>query len=93
MWPLLGAVVSAALVLTSLWRARSRASTYYERDVYGMTPATHAWYALAFAGFTAAFAAALFVRGFPVMPALGALALTGLIYGTSFLRGASGEDE
>jgi len=92
MWVWSGIILSGLLALTALWRRRS-AGTYYERDVYGMTGTSHARYALVFSAFTALFAAAPFLHGFPLIPALAILALTALIYGTSFLRGASGEDE
>ena len=92
MWPVFGAVLSGLLALAAFGRRR-RPGTYYDRDVYGMTASSHARYALVFAGFTALFAAAAFLPGFPTLPALAVFAVVALVYATSFLRGASGEDE
>lgn len=93
MWVWSGLVVGLGLAGVAWWRSRARASTFYEEDVYGMDAAAHLRWAGLFvllalaAAITAAWAPSLAV------PLLAVLALGAVLYGATFLRGASGEDE
>jgi len=87
--------MAGGLVLAvAAWRAARGPGGFYDRTLYGMTPRTHRIYlaiGLVFAGifaftFTRHVAAAEF-------GALAALAIIGVFYATSFLRGYSEHDE
>jgi hypothetical protein len=97
MWVLSGAVLSGILAAVAWSRSFARSQSYYESEFYGMTPGSHRKYALAFTVAAAVFAAALAwpgVLGSPWPEAvLGIVVLTGILYGSGFLRGAAGEDE
>ena len=103
MWAVFGFILSVGLALTAWLRSRAPSRTYYEGEVYGMTPAAHRRYALFFAALGALFAADLALQVRIVMPtgiagpaeelAGTVLAIGGVLYGATFLRGASGEDE
>lgn len=92
MWVLSGLVLSIVLALVAWSRSRAASGTYFESQVYGMGPASHRGYGLAFAALAAAFMAALM---WPPMtlPVFAVFAVVAILYGATFLRGASGEDE
>ena len=87
-------IVLALGVALAAWRSSASRGGYYDREVYGMSPATHVRYAvisLAFAGFfIAAYVLALRSAG---IAALALYALLAVFYLTSFLRGAAESDE
>jgi hypothetical protein len=87
-------IVLASIVALAAWRRSASRGGYYDREVYGMSPATHVRYAvisLAFAGFfIAAYVFALRSAG---IAALALYALIAVFYLTSFLRGAAESDE
>ncbi|HEX3369577.1 MAG TPA: hypothetical protein VHS56_08385 [Candidatus Cybelea sp.] len=87
-------IVLALGIALGAWRNSARGGGYYDREVYGMNPATHVRYALislAFAGFfIVAYVLALRSAG---IVALALYALLALFYLTSFLRGAAEPDE
>lgn len=95
MWPALsGVVLSLGLALAAWLRSRARTRTYYEDEIYGMTPGAHRRYALFFAAMGAPFAAGLVLTSIFVEELAGTvLAIGAILYGATFLRGASGEDE
>ncbi len=100
MWVWAGFVLSLGLAALAWWRSGAGAQTYYEGEVYGMDPAAHRRYALAFA---AAAAGCLLELAWPSplgtpwawVPTglLAATGLLGILYLATFVRGASGEDE
>jgi len=93
MWGAIGLGCAACMtVLAMAAGARSRRS-FYEHDVYGMSPVTHRAYAAAALAFVALFAACLRYPVLPTVPFLGAFAVLAILYGASFVRGATGEDE
>jgi len=92
MWVASGIVLSLALAIAAWLRSRASTTTYYEGEVYGMSHAAHRGYALTFAGFAAVLLAAPAWPAIAV-PALAVLAVAAILYGATFLRGASGEDE
>lgn len=92
MWVVSGLVLSIVLVLVAWSRSRAAAGTYYEAQVYGMSPKTHQGYGLAFGGLSVVLLAAIMWPPL-ALPALSVLALVAILYGSTFLRGASGEDE
>jgi hypothetical protein len=92
MWVVSGLVLSIVLALVAWTRSKAGSGTYYESQVYGMGPAAHRGYGLAFAALAAVLMLALM---WPAMalPALAVFAVVAILYGATFLRGASGEDE
>jgi len=90
-WSLTGFAI-AALVGTIAWRRGRSPGGFYDREVYGMDCAAHRRYAVASFVFAAYFAA-VYARGLDTaaIAGLAVYALIALLYGTSFLRGASDE--
>lgn len=82
-----GIVLSIIISLVAFYRSRQAVPSYYEGDVYGMTPAVHRRYALVSLAFTAAFGASLAVRAIPVVPLLGGYVIFMVFYLSSFARG------
>jgi hypothetical protein len=80
------------LALVAWTRSKAAAGSYYESQVYGMGPKAHQGYALTFAGLALALLAAIMWPPL-ALPALAVFALVAILYGATFLRGASGEDE
>ena len=103
MWVWSGFVLSLGLAALAWTRAGARSATFYEGEVYGMGKAGHQKYAIGFSILTAMFLAELLWPGLLKKAApwrlwwpeslLAYLALTGILYGATFLRGATGEDE
>jgi len=107
MWVWSGFALSLVLAALAWWRSRARARTFYEDEVYGMGAAGHRKYALFFGVFSLVFLVELAIpgpyhfnnaasqlRGDLVNAlALPAVAVAAILYGATFLRGASGEDE
>ena len=103
MWAAFGIVLSLGLALAAFARSRASAGTYYEEHVYGMDAAAHRRYAWLFGALGAYFAVDLGFRGRGSVPmafgasaetvALASLILAAILYGATFLRGATGEDE
>lgn len=93
MWSAIGLVL--ALLLTgAAWRqSRRRPANFYETETYGMTRVTHRRYAAAGCAFAALFLIALAAPILPAVPILAVFAVIAILYGASFVRGASGEDE
>jgi ABC-type proline/glycine betaine transport system permease subunit len=87
-------IVLALGIAVVAWRSSASRGGYYDREIYGMSRATHVRYAvisLAFAGFfIAAYAFGLRSAG---IVALALYALLAVFYLTSFLRGAAESDE
>lgn len=92
MWVWSGIVLAMVLAAVALWRSRATTRSYYEADVYGETAQTHRRWAFAFVLIALALGAS---SAWPPaeVPLLAVLALAGVLYGATFLRGASGEDE
>ncbi|HET7814418.1 MAG TPA: hypothetical protein VFL13_08595 [Candidatus Baltobacteraceae bacterium] len=82
-----GIVLSLIISLVAVYRSRQAVPTYYEGEVYGMTPAVHRRYALVSLCFMAAFAASIAVRSIPVVPLLGGYVIFMVFYLSSFARG------
>ena|SRR5947209_17717112 len=100
MWVWFGFVLSLGLGLLASWRSRAKAPTYYEGEVYGMDARAHRTYAAGFLVAAGMFLAGLFWPGLLRGPfswwpqaLLALVVLTGILYGSGFLRGATGEDE
>ena len=103
MWLWSGFALSLVLAALAWWRSRASAPTFYEGEVYGMDPGAHRKYALGFALGAVLFLVAPAFLGLlrPVPPPWGwwpeilfaFLVLTAILYGATFARGASGEDE
>jgi len=94
-YALAGALGASTLGIVAARRARSGRTGYYEREVYGMTGASHRRFAAVAAGFAAAFFATA------TSPALGAIlavplfalwTVAALLYLASFARGADDAD-
>jgi hypothetical protein len=107
MWVWAGFVLSLGLALVAWARSRASSRTYYEGDVYGMDPATHRKYALFFGAFSLVFLVELAIPGLYYFNnalselrselvqalALPAVVVGAILYGATFVRGATGEDE
>jgi len=91
MWRLAGLLLAITSAAFALGRARARGG-FYDREVYGLTPAAHRRYALIFAAAAIYFAAALALRALPDVVPLGALAALAIFYAASFVRGASDDE-
>jgi hypothetical protein len=92
-WSFVGLLVSI-VVAACAW-ARSRGSGgFYDSQVYGMTARTHRVYAIASLAFAVFFSFTLTSRrDLAGVVALALYAVIAIFYGTSFLRGASDDDE
>jgi hypothetical protein len=105
MWVWSGFVLSLGLAGVAWWRWRAPVQSYYEGEVYGMSAAGHRRYALGFTAATAAFLSELLWPGWTndvglpgppgwhVQAWLAVVTLTAILYGATFVRGATGEDE
>lgn len=92
-YELAGCALALAVAVIA-WR-RSRASGgFYDRDVYAMDNVAHRRYAVASLTFAAYFALA-YALGWETagIAGLALYALIAVLYGASFLRGASDRDE
>jgi hypothetical protein len=91
----MGIGIAAALGVTLIaWRSAAGTGGYYDREIYGMSAATHRRWALVSLAFAGVFIAAQLLA-FPTagIAALALYALLAVFYLTSFLRGASEADE
>lgn len=90
---LIGSVVALLLAVAAYLRSRAPGG-FYDREVYGMTPAVHRRYAAIALGFALAFAAAArwFTAGATIW-LYAAFVLFAVFYLTSYLRGASEDDD
>ena len=104
MWVLSGFILSLGLAGVAWWRSRAPVQSYYEGEVYGMDARAHWKYAIGFTLAAVMFLVGLvwpgFFRGLSPLRAawwsealLAAVVLNGILYGATFLRGATGEDE
>lgn len=91
LYALLGLVLSLAGAAVALARGRAPKS-FYAADVYHLTPRSHRRFAALSAVFAGGFLAAL---RWPVIdvPLLAIYTLLLVLYGSSFARGFSGEDD
>ena len=92
MWSAAGLVLTLIVGIRAWVLARTPGSNFYAVQLYGMTAATYRRYAAISAAFAAAFLASFWVRAIAV-PALALYAVVAILFGSSFLRGAAGEDE
>ncbi|MGZ3498221.1 MAG: hypothetical protein ACXWNK_05210 [Vulcanimicrobiaceae bacterium] len=93
MWSLIGAILALAVSGFAWQRSRSPKATFYERDVYDMTPAVHRRYAVASLAFAILFIVGAAWPRVPAVPLLAVYAVVAILYLASFVRGATGEDE
>lgn len=92
MWSGAGLALCCIVFAVAALRSKRGGGSYYEREVYGMTPRTHRAYMTLSLLFAAAFAGSYFASGVPVIPLLGAYALIFIFYFSSFARGFSDEE-
>jgi uncharacterized membrane protein len=92
MWSGIGLALCAIVMTVALLKSRRGAGSYYEREVYGMTPRSHKAYFSLSLMFAIAFASAFFTGVIPAVPLLGAYALVFIFYFSSFARGFSDEE-
>ncbi len=86
-WVAIGLALCSVLSLFAFARSKRPYSSFYARDVYGMSSRTHALYAVIFAAGAAAFAVALAFSAIPAVPLLGIYVLIAVFYLSSFARG------
>lgn len=87
----MGILLCLAVVVAAFVRSRA-AGGFYDAQTYGMTMRTHRRYALAAIVLAALLVASWFVAAIPPIAVLGVVVLVAVLYGSSFLRGASGDD-
>jgi len=92
-WSSIGIVLGVALAAIA-WRRSRVSGGFYDAGVYAMTPRTHRAYALAGLAFALFFAVTLALRRDGAgIAGLAAYAVLAIFYATSFLRGASDDDQ
>jgi hypothetical protein len=93
MWSLVGLLSSIAVAACAWMRSRGGGG-YYDAQVYAMSARTHRTYAIASLAFAVFFALTLGLRRDSAgVAALALYAVIATFYITSFLRGASDDDE
>jgi hypothetical protein len=92
-WSWIGAVLALAGTLLAASRAWRPGVSYYESQVYHMTRRSHLRFAAVSALFVLLFAAGGLEPRVPAVPLLAVYTVLIVLYGASFVRGASGEDE
>lgn len=93
MWTIAGLILALLGATLATARGRTARSGSFESAMYEMTNASHRRFAivsLAFAGF---FALAIALPVLPSFPILAAYVVFFILYASSFIRGATGEDE
>lgn len=92
-WSVIGLAFTGTIGLFALYRSYAVSKNFYAYSVYGMTPAVHRRYA--YAGFALAFIflMSLFWPAIPVTAVLTLATVGAILYGASYVRGATGEDE
>jgi hypothetical protein len=91
-WSITGIVVTLAVLGLAWWRMRAPAG-YYDGDVYAMTRQAHNRYFAIELGLLLAFVVTLVTRADRIAVWVLAVAVfVDVLYVTSFLRGASGDE-
>lgn len=93
MWPSIGLGSALLGIALALWQSKSRAASFYEREVYGMTRVSHLRFAQISSAFAIAFTLCAFIPKLPAVAVLAAYSVLLILYAASFVRGATGEDE
>lgn len=93
MWALIGVGSALLGAVLALWRSKSRAASFYEHEVYGMTHASHLRFAQISSAFAIAFTLCVFMPKLPAVAFLAAYSVLLILYAATFVRGATGEDE
>lgn len=91
MWTVVGIVLCLAVAVAAWLRSRT-AGGHYDADGYGMTPQTHRRYAWLAALLAVLLGASFYVAALPSIVLLGVAVLVGILYLSSFLRGAQADD-
>ncbi|MFN2448285.1 MAG: hypothetical protein ABR508_00630 [Candidatus Baltobacteraceae bacterium] len=87
MWAAAGLALSLSVSLIAFFQSRRAAATYYEGEVYGMTPAVHRRYAAVALAFAGGFTTALLFPTLPVAVLMGGYVIFMVFYLSSFARG------
>ncbi len=74
-------------------RARASGGSFYEEAGYGMTARSHRRFALFSGIFALLFLAGTIRAVLPTLPLLAIFTVFAILYGASFVRGSTGEDE
>ena len=93
LWAIVGLVLAGGGAALGSMRARRSKGGTYDAQLYFMTAVSHRRFSLLSIGFAALFA---FLGAFPIVPAwtvLAAYVVLLVLYLSSFVRGAVGEDE
>jgi len=93
MWNWIGAALAGFCTAIALHRARLPSNLFYEAGVYGMSARSHRRFALLSGMFTLLFLAGRLWARLPTLPLLAIYTVFAILYGASFVRGATGEDE
>lgn len=93
MWAWIGLGCAAVGAALALRHARTGTGSFYEREVYAMTRVSHMRFVMVSAAFAGAFAIVLLFHSPAAVPVLAVYTVLLLLYGASFARGATGEDE
>ena len=93
MWSATGLAVALTVGAMALMRLRARSGNFYETELYGISASTYRRYALVSGIFALSFLASFFWSAVPPVPLLAVYALIAILFLSSFIRGAVGEDE
>jgi hypothetical protein len=91
MWTAVGILLSLAVAAAAWLRSRT-AGGHYDADGYGMTPQTHRRYAWCGAALAVLLGVSFYVPALPSIALLAVAVLVGILYLSSFLRGAQADD-
>jgi len=92
MWSAAGFLVTLIIGIAAVVQVRGPRVNFYAERLYGMSAAAYRAYAAVSAVFAAVFLASFRWRSVAV-PALAIYAVVAILFVSSFLRGAIGEDE
>ncbi|HEV3152453.1 MAG TPA: hypothetical protein VGZ02_01470 [Candidatus Baltobacteraceae bacterium] len=91
-WAWVGLGVALATGLRAAYAAVRPPANFYAEGIYGMRPATHAWYAIIGFALAALFAISSVQHAIPAAVLLAVAVLVAIFYFTSYLRGFSDEE-
>jgi hypothetical protein len=88
-----GAIAAALGAILAYRNARSSTASFYANQVYNMTARGHLRFAIASAIIALLFLIGTLFFNVITVPLLALYAVLAILYGASFVRGATGEDE
>jgi hypothetical protein len=93
MWAWIGLGSALLGAASALWYLKSRATSFYEREIYGTTRAAHFHFVQISLAFAIVFTISTLIPKLPAVPFLAVYAVLLILYAATFARGSTGEDE